>query len=100
LSEGTDIKYGARHLKRAIERLLVHPLSNLMATNQVDGGDWIQADLDSDNCSLVFTKEAERMEMHAMASLVGDGFRMPQAAAAASAQAEPVKTISAKSSKK
>jgi ATP-dependent Clp protease ATP-binding subunit ClpB len=100
LSEGTDVKYGARHLKRAIERLLVHPLSNLMATNQVDGGDWIQADLDPENRSLVFTKEAERMEMHAMASLVGDGFRMPQAAAAAAAQAEAVKTVSAKSSKK
>lgn len=100
LSEGTDVKYGARHLKRAIERLLVHPLSNLMATNQVDGGDWIQADVDPDNHSLVFTKEAERMEMHAMASLVGDGFRIPQATAAASAQAEVVKTVSAKSSKK
>jgi len=100
LSEGTDVKYGARHLKRAIERLLVHPLSNLMATNQVDGGDWVQADLDPENRSLVFTKEAERMEMHAMASLVGDSFRMPQAAAAASAQPEPVKTVSAKSSKK
>jgi ATP-dependent Clp protease ATP-binding subunit ClpB len=100
LSEGTDIKYGARHLKRAIERLLVHPLSNLMATNQVDGGDWIQADLDPDKLSLVFTKEAERMEMHAMASMVGDSFRMPQAAAAASTQADVAKTVSAKSSKK
>jgi ATP-dependent Clp protease ATP-binding subunit ClpA len=100
LSEGTDVKYGARHLKRAIERLLVHPLSNLMATNQIDGGDWIQADLDPDKLSLVFTKEAERMEMHAMASMVGDSFRMPQAAAAASTQADVVKTVSAKSSKK
>src|SRR6202161_619497 len=27
LREGTDMKYGARHLKRAIERNLVHPLS-------------------------------------------------------------------------
>ena len=25
LSEGTDTRYGARHLKRAIERLLVQP---------------------------------------------------------------------------
>src|SRR5580698_5470268 len=31
LVEGTDLRYGARHLKRAIERLLVQPLSNLMA---------------------------------------------------------------------
>jgi ATP-dependent Clp protease ATP-binding subunit ClpB len=100
LTEGTDVKYGARHLKRAIERLLVHPLSNLMATNQVDGGDWIQADLDPECRALVFTKEAEGMEMHAMASLVGDSFRMPHPAAAASAQPELVKTVSAKSSKK
>src|SRR6202789_1449472 len=28
LQEGTDLKYGARHLKRAIERLLVQPMSN------------------------------------------------------------------------
>jgi ATP-dependent Clp protease ATP-binding subunit ClpB len=100
LAEGTDVKYGARHLKRAIERLLVHPLSNLMATNQVDGGDWIQADLDAERRSLVFTKEAEGMEMHAMASLAGDHFRMPQTATAASAPPETVKTVSAKSSKK
>src|ERR1700694_2345046 len=29
LQEGIDYKYGARHLKRAIERFLVYPLSNL-----------------------------------------------------------------------
>lgn len=41
LREGTDMKYGARHLKRAIDRNLVHPLSNLIATEQVRGGDLI-----------------------------------------------------------
>ncbi len=35
LREGIDPKYGARHLKRAIERLLVQPLSNLIATDQI-----------------------------------------------------------------
>src|ERR1700685_3021636 len=39
LQEGTDLKYGARHPKRAIERLLVQPMSNLIATDQVRGGD-------------------------------------------------------------
>jgi ATP-dependent Clp protease ATP-binding subunit ClpA len=34
LREGTDVKYGARHLKRAIDRNLVHPLSNLIATSR------------------------------------------------------------------
>ena len=45
LTEGTDMKYGARHLKRAIERLLVQPMSNLIATDQVRGGDWIRVEL-------------------------------------------------------
>src|ERR1035438_3737570 len=38
LAEGTDDRYGARPLKRAIERLLVHPLSNLMASGQNQNG--------------------------------------------------------------
>ena len=99
LSEGTDIKYGARHLKRAIERLLVHPLSNLMATHQVGPGDWIQADFDPERRCLLFTKEAEGLEVHAMANMIGDSFRLPAAATAASASPD-LKTASAKSSKK
>src|SRR5215204_1035997 len=35
LEEGTDYRYGARHLKRAIERLVVHPLANLVTTEQI-----------------------------------------------------------------
>jgi ATP-dependent Clp protease ATP-binding subunit ClpB len=46
LREGTDMKYGARHLKRAIDRNLVHPLSNLIATVQVRGADLIRLDYD------------------------------------------------------
>jgi len=42
LREGTDLKYGARHLKRAIERELVHPMSNLIASDQIRGGDLIR----------------------------------------------------------
>ena len=38
LREGTDMKYGARHLKRAIETSIVHPLSNLIASDQVRAG--------------------------------------------------------------
>jgi ATP-dependent Clp protease ATP-binding subunit ClpA len=42
LSEGTDARYGARHLKRAVERLLIQPLSNLMASGQIRRGDYIR----------------------------------------------------------
>ena len=101
LAEGTDVKYGARHLKRAIERLLVHPLSNLMATNQVNAGDWVQADFDNERQCLLFTREAEGLEVHAMANMLGDNFRMPAVAAAAAPAPDLVKTVSAgKSSKK
>jgi ATP-dependent Clp protease ATP-binding subunit ClpA len=101
LCEGTDVKYGARHLKRAIERLLVHPLSNLMATSQVTAGDWIQADFDAERRCLLFTKEAEGLEVHAMANLIGDNLRMPPAVTAAGTQIDLAKTVSAgKSSKK
>ncbi len=99
LAEGTDVKYGARHLKRAIERLLVHPISNLMATNQVNAGDWIQADLDPERNCLIFTKEAEGMEVQAMASLAGDSFRLPPAATAASVQPDLAKAANAKPAK-
>ncbi len=46
LQEGTDLKYGARHLKRAIERNIVFPLANLVATGQVKLGDFIRIDID------------------------------------------------------
>ncbi len=58
LHEGTDPKYGARHLKRAIERHLVFPLANLVATGQVRLGDFIRIDMDLDG-KLTFVKEAE-----------------------------------------
>jgi ATP-dependent Clp protease ATP-binding subunit ClpA len=57
LREGTDLKYGARHLKRAIERHLVYPLSNLIATGQIGLGDVIKIDLGVDGEKLVFSKE-------------------------------------------
>ena len=57
LDEGIDFKYGARHLKRAIERFLVYPISNLVATEQVATGDLVQIDYDGATGKLVFTKE-------------------------------------------
>jgi ATP-dependent Clp protease ATP-binding subunit ClpA len=57
LQEGTDLKYGARHLKRAIERHLVYPLSNLIATGQIGLGDAIKIDVSSERSKLIFSKE-------------------------------------------
>jgi len=57
LDEGIDYKYGARHLKRAIERFLVYPISNLVATGQVVTGDLVIIDFDPITTKLIFTKE-------------------------------------------
>jgi ATP-dependent Clp protease ATP-binding subunit ClpA len=45
LAEGTDERYGARYLKRTVERLLVQPLANLMATGQIQVGDSVRVEL-------------------------------------------------------
>jgi ATP-dependent Clp protease ATP-binding subunit ClpA len=58
LHEGTDPKYGARHLKRAIERHIVFQLANLVATGQVKVGDFIRVDLGPEG-KLLFIREAE-----------------------------------------
>jgi len=100
LEEGTDMKYGARHLKRAIERLLVQPMSNLIATDQVRGGDWIRVDFDSNAKALSFAKEAEGLPVSDMARLVDTSVTIPAAAAASGAAMEPVRTVSARSSKR
>jgi ATP-dependent Clp protease ATP-binding subunit ClpA len=70
LREGTDLKYGARHLKRAIERSLVHPLSNLIASGQVRNGDVIRIDFDGQLGALSFEREAEGMSVSALARVM------------------------------
>ena len=58
LVEGTDLRYGARHLKRAIERLLVQPLSNLMASGQIHHGDCIHVSHEDRSSVLMFGRES------------------------------------------
>ena len=57
LREGTNLTYGARHLKRAIERHLVYPLASLLATGQVGLGDVISVDWNAADNNLAFSKE-------------------------------------------
>jgi ATP-dependent Clp protease ATP-binding subunit ClpA len=58
LAEGTDLKYGARHLKRAIERNVVYPLASLLATGQIGLGDVVMIDFDHGQRRLLFHREA------------------------------------------
>jgi ATP-dependent Clp protease ATP-binding subunit ClpB len=64
LVEGTDQRYGARHLKRAIERHVVYPLANLLATDQVNLGDLVCIDWDETHNRLTFVREGEGAIVH------------------------------------
>jgi ATP-dependent Clp protease ATP-binding subunit ClpB len=83
LQEGTDQRYGARHLKRAIERHVVYPLANLLATEQVHLGDLVCIDWNKEQDRLTFVREGENLAMPA---------RRPEAVI-------PVRSATAKSGK-
>jgi ATP-dependent Clp protease ATP-binding subunit ClpA len=55
LKEGTDPRYGARQMKRVIERNIVYALANLLATGQIAPEECINIDLQRDG-DLAFTK--------------------------------------------
>jgi ATP-dependent Clp protease ATP-binding subunit ClpB len=85
LHEGTDPKYGARHLKRAIERHIVFQLANLVATGQVKLGDFIRIDMSPEG-TLMFVKEAENAMVPMLLERHG-------AAAGALPMARPARTV-------
>ncbi len=58
LAEGTDMKYGARHLKRSIERHVVYPLASLLATGQIQLGDVVMIALEGSGRHLLFLRES------------------------------------------
>ena len=82
LHEGTDPKYGARHLKRAIERHVVFQLANLVATGQVKLGDFIRIDLRPEG-RLIFAKEAENAMVPMLLERYGAAAGVPPMARAA-----------------
>ena len=91
LLEGTDMKYGARHLKRAVDRHLVHPLSNLIATGQVRGGDLLRVDFNPTVGALTFFKDAEDMPAYVMARMVDTSITAATGTLAAGASVEPIR---------
>src|SRR6266567_2215672 len=86
LQEGTDQRYGARHLKRAIERHVVYPLANLLATDQVSLGDLVRIDWDENHEGLTFVREGEGAIVHSASA---------RTAAAAAGEAKDGKTADA-----
>jgi ATP-dependent Clp protease ATP-binding subunit ClpA len=94
LRVGLDFKYGARHLKRSVERYLVYPLSNLVATGQIGLGDLVNVDAEEKNRRLLFSKRSGGALIHEIGKLKeepqpeaqmsgGVGLPIPQALKAA-----------------
>jgi len=87
LREGTDLRYGARHLKRAIERQVVYPPARLVATDQVNWGDTLFIDRHSGDDGLTFLRDTEKPSFPAEMSLAASNSRhIPYAEARGSCQ--------------
>jgi len=100
LEEGTDTRYGARHLKRAIERLVVQPMSNLIATEQIRGGDSISIDYEDGSPAMIFQREAEGLSHRFMAEITGNVWIPPMVAATSAIAFTPPEPRPARSSRK
>jgi ATP-dependent Clp protease ATP-binding subunit ClpB len=67
LREGVELRYGARHLKRAIERFVVNALANLAATGQARLGDLLIIDFNAETGKLEFFRDEAEASVAAAA---------------------------------
>ena len=93
LTEGTDLKYGARHLKRCIDRHLLQPLSNLIGSGQVFGGDLIEVDWDVGRSRLTFVRVADSLPPYVMAQMIDTTVAQHRAARSAGATTAQTRTV-------
>lgn len=70
LGFGQDQRYGARHLKRAIERRVVSPLARLLATTQVRPGDVLIIGRHPGEKYLVFLRDTNHQTLGAQMPFV------------------------------
>ena len=57
LDKGTDIKYGARPLRRAIQRYLEDELSDMILRSELQNGDTISVSLEEDHLKFNVEKQ-------------------------------------------
>ncbi|MBI4460333.1 MAG: ATP-dependent Clp protease ATP-binding subunit, partial [Acidobacteria bacterium] len=78
LQDGLDLRYGARHLRRSVERHLVHPLAHLLATHQVDSGDLLVIDHPADTDQLLFIKNGRSARISSWIAKKKGNFSLPR----------------------
>src|SRR5262245_59276800 len=69
LERGTDCRYGARHLKRVLEKYLVFPFSSFMDTQQMGSPGTLNVGLDRSKQKLTFCKQAMSSSMKIAANM-------------------------------
>jgi ATP-dependent Clp protease ATP-binding subunit ClpC len=57
LNKGTDVKFGARPLKRAIQKHLEDELAENLLNKQFTAGDKINVSFDKENDKLIFSQQ-------------------------------------------
>ena len=70
---GFDSKYGARPLRRAIERHIDNPLARRIIAGDFVEGDEVRVDVDVDGVGLAFRKAAVAADADATDAAVADG---------------------------
>jgi ATP-dependent Clp protease ATP-binding subunit ClpB len=100
LEQGVDPRYGARHLKRSMERLMVQPMSNLLATDQIQDGDCLRIEFDAEERELTFTKEAEGLPIGTMFEMIDTSVPVQLGALAAAVSGDQPKANAAASMQK
>ena len=78
----------------------MHPLSNLIATDQVRGGDLLKIDFDATFGGLSFIREAEDMPAYAMARMVETSTGTPLNVVSTCAAAETNRLANARGSRR
>lgn len=64
LTKGYDRQFGGRSIRRALEGLLVEPLTNLIGSSQIQSGDLVEVSVaEVDSPRLTFKKVAEGLSM-------------------------------------
>jgi ATP-dependent Clp protease ATP-binding subunit ClpB len=94
LENGMDPRYGARYLKRSMEKLLVQPISNLLATQQIEDGDVIRVEFDANARELTFQKECEGLPIGTMFEMIDTSVPVQLSLLAASVKNEQPKPAS------
>jgi ATP-dependent Clp protease ATP-binding subunit ClpA len=61
-NEGYDPIFGARPLRRAVQRFVENPLANRILSGEFGHGDTVKVDIDDDLKGLTFTKVETRVE--------------------------------------